>query len=154
MNNITPDTVSKHLGSLLGMPVKGAVAKPTDLKGAAVVATVKDEAGNLCCLMHCDVAAAASTGAALSRIPMGMVQEAVKKGKVEDGLLDNYKEIANILTVLTTAALDTRTILDQVVQGPEAKAADIEKFLKAAKKKYYAKLTIQGYPDGIVGFVG
>ena len=111
MTDITPDAVCKHLASLLGVPVKLTAAKPTDLKGPVAIATMHDEAGSLCYLMHCDLAGAASTGAALSRIPMGAVQDAIKKGVIEEGLLENFREVANIMTVLTTAAAGKRTIL-------------------------------------------
>ena len=153
MNNITPDAVAKHLSSLFGLSVKLTPAKPTDIKEPAIVATISDESGGICCLMHCDLAGAASMGAALSRIPAGVVQDALKKKVLEEGLLENFHEIANIMTVLTTASAGKRTILAAVSESKDVKAPQAAKLLRTSKRKHYMRVAVSGYPDGFLGFV-
>jgi hypothetical protein len=152
MSAITPEAAAKHIGALLGMNVTIKKAAPTDLKGATAVGLVDDEEKALCCVVQCDLAAAGSTGAGLSRIPAGAVQDCLKKGTLEPGLMENFHEIVNVLTVLTTAELGRRTILRNVTQGKDATAPDVAGFVAKAKTKIFMQVTVPGYPPGVLGF--
>lgn len=146
---ITPEAVSKHVQALLGMSVTVKKLPSQELKGPQVFAKIHDEAGALVCVILTDIAASGSSGAALSRIPAGAVQDLIRKGQLlDEDLLANYHEVANVLTVLTTAALGRRTILRTVEQTKTALAPELQEFVKAAKQKYYLQLAAQGYPAG------
>jgi hypothetical protein len=153
MSAITPEATAKHIGALLGMNVVGKKAAPTDLKGALAVGIVEDEAKALCCVVQGDLPAAGSTGAALSRIPAGAVTDSLKKGTLEDGLMENFHEVVNVLTVLTTAQLGRRTILRSTLQGKAATDAAVTEFVSKAKTKIYVHLTVPGYAGGVLAFI-
>jgi hypothetical protein len=148
MSAITPEACAKHIASLLGMSVTAKKGAATDLKGPLAAGLVDDEQKKLCCVMQFDLPSAGSTGAALSRIPSGAVQDGIKKGVLEPGLMENFQEIANVLTVLTTTGVGRRTILRKVCQGPDAASPEVTEFLKTAKTKIYMQISVPGYPSG------
>lgn len=149
---ITPDAVAKHLAALLGVNVTAKKGQPADLKGTPVVCIVDDAAGELACLIHFDVAGAASTGAALSRIPAGAVKDALRNG-LDEGLLANFQEIANVLTVLTTAALGNRSVLRGVKQGKDSEDPKLRAFASGCKTRIHVQLSVSGYSDGNCAFL-
>lgn len=153
MSAITSEGAAKHIAALLGVGVTAKKGQPADLKGPLVVGVVQDEQGELVCLMQFDLNAAGSVGAALSRIPAGAVQDSVRRGALDESLLGNFHEVANVLTVLTTAAIERRTILRGVKQGKEASDPDFVAFASKAKAKLVGQLAIQGYPAGNFGFL-
>lgn len=150
---ITPQNVSKHIHALVQMNVNAKTLPSQELKGPRVYATINDEAGELVCVLVADVGAAGSTGASLSRIPAGAVQDLVRKGQeLDDDLLANYHEIANVLTVLTTAAVGRRTILRKVEQSKGEPPEPLRALIKSAKNKVFLNVTLQGYPPGGLNF--
>lgn len=154
MTAITPEAAAKHVAALVGMSVSAKKAMPTDLKGPQVLALIDDEAKQLVCILQFDFNAAGSLGASLSRIPAGAVQELAKKGGVLDASLEeNFHEIANVLTVLTTQAVGRRTILRGLKQGKDVSAPELQSFITKSKNKTFMKFDVQGYPGGIAGFV-
>lgn len=153
---ITPEAVQKHVHALLATNVTVKKLNAQEIKGAQVYAPVHDEAGTLACMICCDMAGAGSTGAALSKIPPGAVQDLVRKGELlDEDLLANYHEVANVLTVLTTAALGRRTILRGVNQSKTPPAAPVLELIKKAPQKVFLQVAVQGYPPGVMAiFVG
>jgi hypothetical protein len=146
---ITPEGISKHIHALLQTNVTAKKLPNQELKGPRVYATIHDETGTLVSVVVADVAAAGSTGAALSKIPPGAVQDLVRKGEqLDEDLLANYHEIANVLTVLTTAAVGRRTILRNVEQAKGDPPVPLKELIKNAKNKLFLQVTVQGYPAG------
>jgi len=146
---ITPEAVSKHIHALLGSNVTVKKLPSQELKGALVFGGVHDEAGTLVCAVVADIAAAGSTGAALSKIPAGAVQDLVRKGQLlDEDLLGNYHEVVNVLTVLTTAALGRRTILREVNQTKVALEGASLQLVTSANAKLFLQVAVQGYPAG------
>jgi hypothetical protein len=146
---ITPEAVAKHVHALLATNVTVKKLPSQELKGALVFGGVHDEAGALVCVVVADIAAAGSTGAALSKIPAGAVQDLLRKGQLlDEDLLGNYHEVVNVLTVLTTAALGRRTILREVNQNKTALEGACAKLMMSANAKLFLQIGVQGYPAG------
>ncbi len=147
--SITPESISKHINALVQANVVAKKLASQELKGQRVYASVFDESGALVCVMVADTAAAGSTGAALSKIPPGAVQDLVRKAQpLDEDTLANYHEVANVLTVLTTAALGRRTILRGLVQTAGEPEATVKTFLTSAKNALFYQVAVQGYPPG------
>lgn len=145
---ITPEAVTKHVHALLACNVTVKKLPAQELKGPLTYGAIHDEAGALVCLIVADTAAGGSTGAALSKIPAGAVQDLVRKSQpLDEDLLGNYHEVVNVLTVLTTAALGRRTIL-RTVDQPKAPTAEAAALIKDAKAKLFLQVAVQGYPAG------
>ena len=153
MSAITVEGTAKHIAALMGLTVTAKKGQPADLKGALAVGVVVDEAGETVCLIQFDMAAAASVGACLSRVPAGAAQDAVRRSSMDEILMGNFHEVINVLTVLTTAAIGRRTILKHTKQGKEAQDPALTAFAAAAKTKLYGQLTVQGYPGGGFAFL-
>ena len=153
---ITPEAVQKHVHALLATNVTVKKVNAQEIKGAQVYAPIHDEAGALVSVISCDLSGAGSTGAALSKIPPGAVQDLVRKGELlDEDLLGNYHEVANVLTVLTTAALGRRTILRGVSQSKTPPAAPMLDLMKKAPTKVFLQVAVQGYPPGLMAiFIG
>lgn len=153
---ITPEAVTKHVHALLQTNVTVKKLPSQDLKGPQTFGRIFDEAGGLVCVVVGDISASGSTGAALSKIPAGAVQDLVRRGKVlDEDLMANYHEIVNVLTVLTTAALGRRTILRGVDQTTGALPDDVQKVIKEAKQKVFLQVAVQAYPAGGINiFIG
>ena len=146
---ITPEAVQKQLHALLATNVTVKKVNAQEIKGAQVYAPIHDEAGALVSVICCDLPGAGSTGAALSKIPPGAVQDLVRKGELlDEDLLGNYHEVANVLTVLTTAGLGRRTILRTVEQTKSGLDAPSQELIKSAKAKLFLQLSVQGYSAG------
>jgi hypothetical protein len=146
---MTPEGVAKHVHALLQSNVTVKKVPTQELKGPLVFGKILDEAGALVCLVVADIAAAGSTGAALSKIPAGAVSDLVRKSQVlDEDLLGNYHEVVNVLTVMTTAAVGRRTILRTVEQTKTALEAPLLEFMKTAKSKLFLQVAVQGYPAG------
>jgi hypothetical protein len=146
---ITPDSVAKHVQGLLAANVTVKKLPQQELKGTLVVGSIKDESGALVCAIVADIAAAGNLGAALSRIPAGVIQDLVRKGgSLDQDLLENYHEVVNVLTVLTTGALGRRTILSAVEQSKTGPQAATQSLIKDAKTTLFLQLGVQGYASG------
>lgn len=150
---ITPEAVTKHIVALVATNTTVKKLPTQDIKGNQVFSLVHDEAGALVCVILCDIACAGSTGAALSKIPAGAVQDLVRKSALlDEDLLANFHEVANVMTVLTTAALGRRTILRNVGQAKGPLDPAVDKLMKGAKTKVFLQVAIQGYPAGAMNF--
>jgi len=152
-NAINPEVVAKHITALVGVTVTAKKGLPTDLKGKTVVCVIDNEATELACLILFDFAAAGGAGAALSRIPPAVVKDATVRNTLDENLLENFHEIANVLTVLTTAALGQRSILRGVKQGKDSEEPGLKAFIAKATTKICIQLAIQGYPSGHCAFL-
>ena len=145
----TPEAVTKHVHALLATNVTVKKLPAQEIKGAQVYASIHDEAGELVCVIATDMACAGSTGAALSKIPPGAIQDLVRKGELlDEDVLANYYEVANVLTVLTTAAMGRRTILKAVTQSKKPPEAPMLDMMKKAPTKVSLQIAVQGYPAG------
>lgn len=146
---ITPEAVSKHVQALVAANVTVKKLPTQELKVPLVFGKIQDEAGSLVCLVVADIGAAGSTGASLSKIPAGAVQDTMRRAQLlDEDLLANYHEVVNVLTVMTTAAVGRRTILKSVEQTKIPLEPALQEFIKSAKQKIYLQITVQGYPAG------
>ena len=93
-------TLSRFLGDFLGRKVDVNKVSDTPKYAGGLAATYVEQAGAPALVFWCDVAAAASLGAALSMMPKGPADEAAASGALRDLLAENYYEVCNVLTSL------------------------------------------------------
>jgi two-component system chemotaxis response regulator CheY len=94
-----PAQVGSALTELLRKNV-GAAAAPSTLIPvlARIVAEYHSvEGGALAACAVCDLAFALRTGAALTLVPPGVVEEAIRARALEDTLADNFHEVLNVM---------------------------------------------------------
>lgn len=145
------EAVRDLLGDLLGRGVAADKTNPASIEndGGHVIATFVDDGGTLAALMVADVYLAAATGAALAMVPAAALDEVKKTGTIEESLLDNFKEVANILSGL----LNTPSTPHVSIQGtwlssdPELPSETWIVAEMPTKRRTYA-VTIDGYGTG------
>ncbi len=149
-----PEDVRDFLGDLLGKSVsvsKRPVA-PLDLEDKVFVTGLyvndKDKLIGACIA---DISLAANAGAALALIPDVVAKEAVAAGKLEDGVRDNFYEIANIVSALLNGPSVPHLRLTDLVDGVPDEVLELSK--KAAGHKHY-DITIMDYQGGMLVLVG
>ena len=127
----------------------GKAPLPPD--ACAIVAAYQDSTGATKRLLTCDLAFANSAGAALSMIPPGAANDAIKTGNVPDNILMNLHEVMNIAVNLFTDSFDGRLELASVTRinevSPETKAA------LTSKERTTIDVAIPRYAAGRVGMI-
>ncbi len=73
----------------------------------------------------CDLELACGSGAALSRIPVHMAQEAAKTGDIPENVLANFCEVLNVYMSLLEGAMSERVVLGDVVVPGKPKPSDV-----------------------------
>ncbi len=127
----------------------GKAPLPPD--ACAIVAAYHDNTGATKRLLTCDLAFANSAGAALSMIPPGAANDAIKSGQVPDNILANLHEVMNIAVNLFIDSFGSRLELASVSRiselSPEAKAA------LSSKERTSVDVAIPRYTSGRVGLI-
>ncbi len=118
---------------------------------AAVIATYGDSTGTIQRVLACDLGFANSAGAALSLIPLGVVNEAIKAGHVPDNILANLHEVLNIAVNLFTDSFGGRLELVDVQRAADVAAA-LKTVIKAGRAKVI-DVSIPRYCSGRVSLI-
>lgn len=119
-----------------------------------VIGAYHDQQGRLAALSLADLPFAAATGAALGMIPAAAAAEAVKAGALSDTLLENYREVANILaSILNSPTSPHLKSVGAWTIDDEALPDEVWSVLADARKRREFAVTIDGYGDGRLGIV-
>ena len=119
-----------------------------------VVGVYHDQQGNLAALSLADLPFAAATGAALGMIPAAAAAEAVQVGRLSDTLLENYREVANIMaSVLNSPSSPHLKSVGAWTTDDDELPDEIWDVLTAARKRREFAVTIDGYGNGRLGIV-
>ncbi len=92
----TEGTSAALLRDLLGMPTSVKQVPSRLPMGPRVAVGTYVSEGRLAALMLCDLEFAAATGAMLAMVPAATMLDAIKRGRLEDALEENWREVANI----------------------------------------------------------
>jgi hypothetical protein len=98
-------------------------------------------------LLVCDLEFAARSGAALTMMPQNVVEGSIRSGKMDPGLMENYYEIANVLTA-AFAAVETRLVLRTVFEDAAKLPEEAQAILKKPKSRLDMEANIVGYGKG------
>jgi len=141
----------KVLSTLYDRPIQISDApkfEPTFSKPAALAVYVT-EGDAVTGLLVCSMPAAAYLGASLSLLPKPVAEDCIKKGTLDDNLLENFREVANICASLFADQIAARAHLQKVVPKCTAAPADY-KALMASPRRVDLGITVPNYGDGIV----
>jgi hypothetical protein len=141
----TPEAVARLLRDLFGKavaPKKGAAMAPSTKVCAG---TYVDDTGKLVGVCVCDLPLSASIGAALALIPPGAAADAVKTGKLPDEMLDNLREVLNILASLFGG---THVRFRELLPPSAALSAPVAAVLARPVGRLDIELTVAGYAGG------
>ncbi|MEZ6132890.1 MAG: hypothetical protein R3C59_29830 [Planctomycetaceae bacterium] len=112
----TAQNVIELMHGLLGLDV---VAAPAADFETTSIAEYVDEDGAVAGYISCDLATSCRLGAALTQVPAGRADEAMKEGAIPENLSENMDEIFNISVNLITSRDGRRIRLGQIVHCRE-----------------------------------
>jgi hypothetical protein len=120
---------------------------------AAVIAGYRDDAGVLQVLVPADRQLVSVLGGSLVMVPEVVIQEAMAKGEVADHLVENFWEVANILSSLLNREGASHVMLADRTEGVDALGDDGRALLAAPVRARWFSITVQGYGTGRLGFL-
>ncbi|MCA9058697.1 MAG: hypothetical protein KDA85_09365 [Planctomycetaceae bacterium] len=124
--------VVELINDLLGLDTQ---AKPAQAAEICSIAEYVDGDGAAVGYMACDLASGCRLGAALTQVPAGRVDEAIKEKAIPDMLAENLGEIFNICVNLVTPEDGTRVVLGRTAHGASSPHyAELKERLDAATK--------------------
>jgi len=136
-------SISSFLTDLYGLNVTATKNESLELATIGAVASYADGDGNAQGHIVFDLPAAAILGAALTQIPNGAVEDAVKAGKLPDNLRENVGEVLNIAVNLFVSHSELRLVLNEVLFDADAAAAAVD-----LPQVSSVDLKVQRYGDG------
>ena len=139
------EEISEFLTNLYGLSVTVSAGTGAP-ESVGVSASYVDSEGAVKGHIHCDVAAAAVLGAALTQIPMGAVEDAVSTGVLPDNIRENVSEVLNIAVNLLPEQENNRLVLSGVEFGSLADGVEglsSVGVLELAIQRYDAKGLLQ-----------
>lgn len=147
--------VSKTLVMLFGGNVPATPGKLLDTKPSSgnLIVSYTDDSGKVVAAFVCDVPLAANAGSALSMMPAIAAKEAIKTKKLEQAMLDNLYEVANILSTLLmndkTPHLRVATLYPDVGKIPP----EVRDLLNAARGHADFTVNIPRYGNGCMSLL-
>jgi hypothetical protein len=149
----TADAIARLVSDLLGKPTTARAVAPTPVPRDGIVSAIVDDEGALRAAVVVDRPLAAYAGAALALVPSGMADDALRSGAIPSALLDNYREVLNVVTNLLNTINPVHVRLGDSYTGPAAPAPkDVATILASPKAKLDLELQIAGYGKGRIRF--
>lgn len=141
----TAAELARTLTTLIGKPVAVAQGAVWAVDKQGYVGAYEDNTGVLECLFACDLSAAASLGAALTRIPPGAADQAAKTQKLTPEMVDNAREVAN---VCANSFHEKRVRLFGFVSPGAQMPGPVGTLIAKPARRLDLTVTIAGYPQG------
>lgn len=140
--------VAELLGSLTGREVSVGQGPVVSFDEPVVIAVFVDEDGQPVSAILADIDGSASMAAALTLLPAGVVEEAKRRGTLDAALLENWTEIANILTQIVRVPGFQSGTLQDCVHGADVATGAVKTFLERARFRAGWRFEVPGYGAG------
>lgn len=147
-----PSDVQAVLHGLLGREISVSRETPAaiPLDAKYVVGLYEREDGKIGGLVVADLEVAAYAGAALSLLPVGVAEESVENGTIEDSLLENFQEVLNVGVQWFTAKGNPRVRLAEVFTPGAKLPEDVQFVMGAPNDRLDVSADVAGYGDGTI----
>ena len=113
LSSVTED-VKEFINGMLGAKVSVTGNNPAEVYS---IAEYVSESGAVLGYVGSDLAGACRLGAALTLVPAGRADEAIKEGSIGDSLAENFYEILNVAMNLVRASNGSRVLLGRIAHG-------------------------------------
>ncbi|MGB5540669.1 MAG: hypothetical protein WBO37_11305, partial [Gammaproteobacteria bacterium] len=138
-------------GSKLTVSTGEALATDADCGYAAAVFVSDDGTPVTACV--CDMQFAAFAGAALTRIPRGAAEDAVKSGKLSENMQGNLKEVMNICSRLFMDDNSPHLKLDNLYESIGVLPDSARSLMDSVQGRLDLIISIPDYGDGKLSFL-
>lgn len=143
-----PRTIGSFLTTLVGKTVRVTKATGDWSKQVFVACELASPDGASAGLLVANVEFTAFSAAALATIPVAVAQDGIRKKKLDEGLMENFHEIANILSGVFQES-------ERVILGKIVPPADLSEGFAAllSKPRVRADFDVElpGYGNGKLG---
>jgi len=142
--------VSSTLTDLVGRTVTARPASPEQppCAGGRMVASYVDPEENLHAVWEFDLALAAALGASLTLLSPANVTQATQRGQLEDTLLDNFREVCNVLVALVSPPTLPALSFSDAYHSTGVPDG-LRESMKTAAGRLDVVLAIEGYGGGV-----
>lgn len=150
--NVDPKvSLQNILRGLFDRPVQMAVAPKFEISFSkpAVLGIYNGVDTEVVGLLVCSMSAAAYLGAALSLLPKPVAEDAIKKGSLDDTLLENFREVANICASLFAEQHGARAHLQSVTNKVTTPPAALKPILTSPHRADVS-VDVPNYGTGII----
>ncbi|MGC4090557.1 MAG: hypothetical protein QM756_22345 [Polyangiaceae bacterium] len=134
------------LSQLLDREVQISAAKagePTD-----IVVRYVDGSGDLVAAWTLEKVLSWSLGAALTMVPRGMVDEAIKSGTADSQIDENFREVVNVLATAAANVVARRAVLESVAVEQPVLMRTARQMSAAGGHWTVLDVSVDGYPAG------
>jgi serine/threonine protein kinase len=139
---------------LLQRPVQAKQQKSKVSHDEGVVAVYAGDDGTPEALVHFDLLAAGSTAAALTSFPSHMVRDANRQGHLSPILMENLREVANVLTKLIRGMSTARLRIQSVHPLPGVVPPGVAAALQTPPSSVSFEVFVSDYPSGRMTVIG
>ena len=147
--------VARTLTGILGKQVTVAKAPPMDLKAKAprVYGVYHDREKPITCVCVCDLPLSAYAGGAMLTFPACTINDSLRTGNLEEGLLESMQEILNICAQFFNDY--GRQVFQKLHTTPDGLPPEASTVLSSPAARIDLKITIAGYGSGLMAvFLG
>lgn len=150
-----PDDVRSVLNGLLGRDITVTREAPASIPFDAkyVVGLYERENAKVGGLVVADLSIAAYAGAALAIMPIGVANESIESGVIEDGLLENFREVLNVGVQWFTGKGNPRVVLSEVYVPGQRLPDDVRIVMAAPNGRLDVDAEVAGYGSGRMRFL-
>jgi len=141
------ESVQQFFSGLFDLEVSGKVL-PDATPTLFAVAEYVDDDEKICGYIGCDIDLACKLAAALTRIPAGGVEDAIEAGELSENLVENLFEVLNIGVNIFDTGTSHHMVLQQVLRGSEAIAANSLQESLASATCLTVELDVERYGTG------
>lgn len=145
-----PDDVRSVLNGLLGRDITVSRQPPASspLDAKYVVGLYERENGKVGGLVVADLEIAAFSGAALAVMPIGVAHESIEDGTIEEGLLENFREVLNVGVQWFAGKGNPRVVLSEVYVPGTRLPDDVRIVMAAPNGRLDVEAEVSGYGAG------
>lgn len=145
-----PEAIQQLFSGLLGrtVAVRRAAAPQALTAGTGVVAEYVDDAGAVVAVVVCDLALACASGAALSLMPPNVAAEAIAAGKPSGAVLDNVREVLNVLASVLHSDSSPHLRLGTVTVLPSKPSSEAAAVIARAPGRLDVSVAIASHKPG------
>lgn len=153
--NFESDSVAELFRCLFPVDVEVEPTEKSDHNSSKkIVATYRNDKSTLAAVCQSDFEFAARCATALTMIPRGGCDDAIKSCELGSNYVDNFREIMNLLATLISTDDKKRVFLSDVITPDQVIPDDAVEMIKEHEYSSTLKATVGHYGDGVVSFFG
>lgn len=140
--------IERHLHKLVHREVSCAAKPPKSPIKPVAAGLYHGGDGRVIAACAADLPLAACLGACLSIMPSEVAQDAIRAGRLDEILAENFAEVLNVVSRLFTRPLDGRVALLKAIVDPAAVPGELAPLATGTKQALFS-VEIEGYGSGM-----